>query len=275
MEPTYEIDNPSLSYQTKLDLWATGFGLQMVDNLEPSRYMVELAQKQIEGEIEYQQIYDQITKYHDEIDDSTREADIVSLRIVELLSSNGFKFAPSTLKTIHRELFYGVLSPDIPLGEYRHYNITKKEAILEEDSVVYDDFRTIPDSLAYDFDLESRFNYQGKTLAELADHLKKFMSGIWQIHPFGEGNTRTVTVFMIKYLRYLGFEVDNAPFKQHSRFFRDALVLDNAKPMKKRPEYLSQFFGNILLGNQHDLSLKRMYQEVLSKPIPEKDDLTS
>ena len=97
----------------------------------------------------------------------------------------------------------------------------------------------------------------------MVKHLKKFVSGIWQIHPFGEGNTRTVTVFMIKYLRSLGFEVDNSPFKENARYFRDALVLDNAKLLKKNPEYLDRFFENLLLGGQHELSLKKMYQEVL------------
>ena len=108
----------------------------------------------------------------------------------------------------------------------------------------------------------------------MVKHLKKFVSGIWQIHPFGEGNTRTVTVFMIKYLRSLGFEVDNSPFKEHARYFRDALVLDNAKLLKKNPEYLDRFFENLLLGGQHELSLKKMYQEVLptaSAPKNQKD----
>ena len=236
--------------------------------------MVELAKEQIEGKIEYQQIYDQITKYHEETDDSTKEADIVSLRIVELLSSNAFKFAPTTLKSIHKELFFGVLSQGIPLGEYRHYNITKKEPILEGDSVIYDHYQTISASLTYDFDQESQFDYRGKTPEEMVKHLKKFVSGIWQIHPFGEGNTRTVTVFMIKYLRSLGFEVDNSPFKENARYFRDALVLDNAKLLKKNPEYLDRFFENLLLGGQHELSLKKMYQEVLptaSAPKNQKD----
>ncbi len=265
MESTYEIDNPSLSYQIKLDYWATGFGLQKVDNLEPSPYMLELAKEQIEGKIEYQQIYEQITKYHDEIDDSTKEADIVALRIVELLSSRAFKFAPSTLKMIHAELFQEILSPDYPIGEYRHNNITKKEAILEGDTVIYDDYRTIEASLNYDFDQEKKFNYQGKSSEEIVQHLKEFMSGIWQIHPFREGNTRTVTVFMIKYLRYMGFEVDNTPFQQHARYFRDSLVLDNAKKLKQQPEYLKKFFDNLLLEGRNELSLVKMYQEVLPK----------
>ena len=132
MTPTYEIDNPNLSYQTKLDLWETGFGLQKVDDLEPSPYMRELAEQNSQGKLTYQEVYDQVTVYHQETDDSTREADLVAMRIVELLSSNAFKFAPTTLKLIHRELFFGLLPHGIPLGEYRSYNITKSEAVLME-----------------------------------------------------------------------------------------------------------------------------------------------
>lgn len=270
MDTVYEIDNPSLSYQTRLDLWQTGFGLQKVDGLEPSPYMVSLAEAQIQGKLDYQQVYDQITKYHEETDDSTKEADLVSLRIVELLSSNAFKFAPTTLKAIHKDLFFGVLGQGISLGEYRSYNITKKEAILEGDSVIYDHYQTISASLTYDFEQESLFDYRGKTAEEMVRHLQKFVSGIWQIHPFGEGNTRTTTVFMIKYLRSLGFEVDNTPFKEHARYFRDALVLDNAKLLKKNSAYLNRFFDNLLLGGKHELSLQEMYQEVLSNAAPEK-----
>lgn len=264
MNPTYEIDTLNLSYQTKLELWQTGFGLQQVDGLTPSQYMVDLATEHIEGKIDYQQVYDQISQYHDETDDSSKEADIVSLRIVELLSNSAFKFAPTTLKAIHRELFYEVLPQGVKLGEYRLNNIRKDEPILEGASVIYDDYRTIADSLAYDFNEEKNIDYRQKTREEIVNHIRKFISGIWQIHPFGEGNTRTVTVFMIKYLRSLGFDLDNTPFKNHSRYFRDALVLDNAKLDRYHPEFLERFFENLLLEGQHTLSLKAMYKEVLS-----------
>ena len=255
MTPTYEIDNPNLSYQTKLDLWETGFGLQKVDDLEPSPYMRELAEQNSQGKLTYQEVYDQVTAYHQETDDSTREADLVAMRIVELLSSNAFKFAPTTLKLIHRELFFSLLPHGIPLGEYRSYNITKSEAVLNGDSVIYDDFRTIADSLIYDFQQESQFDYRGKSDIEVVKHIKTFISGIWQIHPFGEGNTRTITVFLIKYLRTMGFQVDNKPFQENAKYFRDALVLDNAKLLQKKTEYLERFFENILLAGQHDLEI--------------------
>ena len=263
MTPTYEIDNPNLPYQTKLDLWETGFGLQKVDDLEPSAYMRELAQEQIEGKLTYEEVYEQITSYHKEVEADTREADIVALRIVELLSSSAFKFAPTTLKAIHRELFYGILPQGVPLGAYRTYNISKKEPILKGDSVIYDDYRTVVDSLVYDFNQESSFHYRGKSSEEIVAQVKKFISGIWQIHPFGEGNTRTVTVFLIKYLRSMGFEVDNEPLQKHAKYFRDALVLDNAKLLYQRPEYLDKFFENLLLGGKHSLSLSEMYEEML------------
>lgn len=262
MEQTYHIDNPNLAYQTKLDLWETGFGLQKVDGLEPSVYMKNLAQEHIKGTIGYQKIYDEISSYHKKTDASTAEADLVALRIVELLSNDAFKFAPTTLKMIHKELFWGLLPQGIPLGEYRPYNISKPEAILGGASVIYDDYRTIAASLNHDFDKEKENDYLSQSRSEQITSLRKFLSGIWQIHPFGEGNTRTVTVFFIKYLRSMGFTITNEPFQRHAKYFRDALVLDNAKLMQRRPEYLSYFFDHLFLQANHQLSEQEMSREV-------------
>lgn len=259
MTPTYNIDSQNLPYQTRLELWETGFGLQQIDGLEPSTYMRSLAKEQIEGRLSYQQVYEEISRYHRETSDVTQEADLVSLRIAELLSSDAFKFAPTSLQMIHKELFVGVLPQGIPVGRYRTYNITKPEPVLNGASVIYDDYRTIEASLNYDFEQERLFDYRGRTLPDMVEHLKAFLSGIWQIHPFGEGNTRTITVFMIKYLRSFGFDVDNTLFQNHARYFRDALVLNNAKLLQKKPEYLTCFFENLLLGCQHQLSLEELY----------------
>lgn len=105
MQSTYNIDNPNLSYEAKRDLWRIGFGLQKVDNLVPSAYMESLAEKQSRGELTYEQVYEDATVYHHTVDASTEEADLVSLRIVELLSRRGFRFSPATLIAIHKELF--------------------------------------------------------------------------------------------------------------------------------------------------------------------------
>lgn len=262
MQPTYNIDDPNLSYEAKRDLWQTGFGLQKVDGLVPSAYMESLAEKQSRGELTYEQVYENVTAYHQDTDASTEEADLVSLRIVELLSRRGFSFSPATLCAIHRELFQDVFGDTIPVGQFRQTNITKNEPVLNGESVVYSDFAMIQATLDYDFNQEKQVAYATMTKEDMVKQIQGFISGIWQIHPFREGNTRTVTVFLIKYLREFGFEIDNTPFQQHAKYFRDALVLDNAKILQKRPEFLTAFFENLLLDGQNDLSLEKMYDEL-------------
>lgn len=136
MQPTYNIDNPNLPYQTKLDLWQTGFGLQQVDGLTPSAYMEELAEKQARGDYSYEQVYEEIIDYHKSTDNSTAEADLVSLRIAELLSRSGFSFSPAALLTIHRELFQDIFDESIPIGQFRQTNISKKETVLNGESTL-------------------------------------------------------------------------------------------------------------------------------------------
>lgn len=143
MQPTYPIDNPNLPYQTKLDLWQTGFGLQKVDGLVPSAYMTELVEKQARSELTYTEVSEEISRYHATVDDSTKEADLVSLRIAELLSRNGFSFSPAMLLKIHKTLFYGIFDLGIPIGQYRKTNISKRESVLNGNSVIYSDYSMI------------------------------------------------------------------------------------------------------------------------------------
>lgn len=211
MTPTYNIDNPSYSYEIKRDLWQTGFGLQRVDGLTPSAYMVELADKQAHGDYSYEQVYEEITAYHATKSASTAEADLVALRIVELLARNGFSFSPAALLSIHKELFQDVFDETIPVGPFRQTNIWKNEPVLQGESVVYSDYPMIQTTLDYDFQQEKAFSYMGLSMEAIVQHIQTFISNIWQIHPFREGNTRTVTVFLIKYLREFGFAIDNKP----------------------------------------------------------------
>ena len=129
-----------------------------------------------------------------------------------------------------------------------------KKDVLNGESVIYADYPMIQATLDYDFQQEKIFRYSGLSKETMVQHIQSFISGIWQIHPFREGNTRTTTVFLIKYLREFGFEVDNTPFQKHAKFFRDALVLDNAKILQKRLEFLTVFFENLLLSGENVLS---------------------
>jgi len=123
--------------------------------------------------------------------------------------------------------------------------------------VVYARWQDIRMTLQYDLDQERQFVYAGLEKNKMVEHVTRFVAGLWEIHPFGEGNTRTTAIFAIKYLRSLGFTVNNDLFEQHSWYFRNALVRANYKNAVKgidySPIYLERFFRNLLLGEQWDL----------------------
>lgn len=149
-------------------------------------------------------------------------------------------------------MFYSVKA-----GEFRTYNITKKEWALDGDTVFYANADLIADTLKYDFENEKSFDYSTLSKEDTIKHITRFVANIWQIHPFGEGNTRTTAVFTIKYLRTLGFEVNNEPFDKHSWYFRNALVRANYTNIKKsiymNTSFLEKFFENLLLGKNNEL----------------------
>lgn len=250
---------------TRADLWQVAIGLQAVDGLKPSRYLIETAQKHIVKDLNIDQVEARISSYYKSAEgrkevEGTEEADIVATRITRLLSEQKFTFSPAMLSSIHRTLFGGVLTH---AGKYRTYNITKKEWVLDGDTVLYAPADSLGETLSYDFGQEKKFSYRDLDKYETISHLAFFVSGIWQIHPFGEGNTRTTAVFTIKYLQSLGFEVDNAPFKLHSWYFRNALVRANyrnlAKGVERTTKYLQQFLRNILFGEKNELKNRYLH----------------
>ncbi|MDR2976052.1 MAG: Fic family protein [Streptococcaceae bacterium] len=251
----YSEESEKQPYQVYLDLWDTSFGLQETDNLTPSSYMRTLAEEQAEGTYGYQEVEQKLDSYYstEKVDKSTEEADYASLRIAEILSNDSFSFSPATLLSYHRRLFSGIETFKYPVGQIRSVNITKAEKVLNGDTVIYADFRDIKETLNWDFEQEKTFSYQGMNKTDMAHHVMNFLSGIWQIHPFREGNTRTTAVFGIKYLRNLGFEIDNTPFKNNAKFFRDALVMANAKRGMATDVYLRKFTENLLLSGKNEL----------------------
>lgn len=242
--------------------WSIATGLQQVDGLTPSAYLYETAKRNIEGEISIEEAKKLIDSYyeskssHTEDDDDTEEADKVSTRITELLSEKSFSFTPNQLLSIHERLFKDVFYK-VKAGKFRDYNITKKEWVLNGDTVLYANADLIKETLKYDFETEKNFDYSKLSKEDAVKHITRFVANIWQIHPFGEGNTRTTAVFTIKYLRSLGFNVNNEPFEKHSWYFRNALVRANYTNMQKgiymNTEYLEKFFRNILLDENNEL----------------------
>lgn len=239
--------------------WNTAIGLQAVDGLSPSQYLIDTAIQNIEGKITMQEAQSLISCYYKEkpkhIDTNrTEEADKVSARIAEILSENAFTFSPNEYIAIHRKLFQGIYKF---AGQIRDYNITKKEWVLDGETVLYGSAFELKAALEYDFSQEKEFSYKGLSMDEIIHHLAVFISRLWQIHIFGEGNTRTTAVFLIKYLRMLGFSADNDIFAENAWYFRNALVRANYTNLKKdvheTTEYLELFLKNLLLDEKNEL----------------------
>lgn len=250
----------------KIEAWQTAIGLQAVDGLNTSAYLLNTAKDHIEGKITIDEVQRRIHSYYEqrttrtEVENETKEADIVSARIAKLLGEKAFQFSPAEWLSIHRRLFEGVFSH---AGQMRQYNITKKEWVLGGNTVTYADWNSIRDTLDYDFATEKQFSYEGLSVDAAVKHLAKFASNIWQIHPFGEGNTRATAVFMIKYMKAFGFRVNNDAFEKNSWYFRNALVRANYTNLQKgvhsTTKFLELFFGNLLLGTDHELKNRFMH----------------
>ena len=238
--------------------WQTGVGLQAVDQLRPSKYLLDTARKNIEGQITLERASELIESYYRESppvhSGRTEEADKVAVRIAQILSEKSFVFSPAQYLAIHRRLFHGIYSH---AGTIRDYNITKKEWVLDGDTVLYGGALELRPTLEYDFEQEKRFSYKGLDMNEVIRHLSCFISRLWQIHVFGEGNTRTTAVFFIKYLRTLGFNVINDTFAEHAWYFRNAMVRANYSDLKRgiheTTEYLELFLRNLLLDEKNEL----------------------
>ena len=249
----------------RADAWRVAIGLQAVDGLKTSEYLQETARRNIEGEITIDEAREMVKQYyitkttHDEDDGDKEEADRVSGNISKLLQTDAFTYSVAGLAAIHRAIFDGVFKH---AGRFRDYDISKKEWVLRGDSVLYGRWQDLRMAVDYDLEQERQFDYSTLDKAQMVEHLAKFVAGIWQIHPFREGNTRTTAVFTIKYLRSQGFKVNNEMFEQHSWYFRNALVRANyrnlAKGISYEPIFLVRFFRNLLLGENNVLKNRYM-----------------
>ena len=240
-------------------VWSTAIGLQAVDGLKPSKYLIDTAIQNIEGNITLKETQKLIDSYYEQKQEApdgerTEEADKVSARIAEILSETAFSFSPNEYISIHRRLFRGIYEH---AGKIRDYNITKKEWILDGATVLHGSASELRATLEYDFSQERDFSYRGLSMDEIIHHLAVFVSRLWQIHIFGEGNTRTTAVFFIKYLRMLGFSAANDIFAANARYFRNALVRANYTNLQKgiheTTEYLEIFLRNLLLNEKNEL----------------------
>lgn len=245
--------------------WHTAIGMQAVDGLKTSDYLVRTAVRNIEGEISFEEANALLQAYYEEhpardAGDRTEEADKVSVRMAALLSERAFSFTPNEYLSIHRKLFAGIYSH---AGCIRDYNITKKEWVLNGATVLYGSATELRATLDYDFSEEKKFSYRNLSMDEMIRHLAIFISRLWQIHVFSEGNTRATAVFFIKYLRTLGFDVTNDTFAENAWYFRNALVRANYNDLKngiyETTAYLEIFLRNLLLNENHPLHNRTMH----------------
>lgn len=250
----------------KANHWKTAIGLQQVDGLKPSEYLIATAKQNIEGEITIEEVKNRLDSYYKQHPNKseaerTEEADKVSARITEILGEQTFTFSPVEYVSIHRRLFHGIYEF---AGKIRDYNITKQEWVLNGETVLYASADGLKATLEYDFEQEKKFSYKGLSNQEIIEHISHFISYLWQIHIFGEGNTRSTAIFLIKYLRKLGFkDVNNQMFADYSWYFRNAFVRANyedlSKGIYKSEVYLHRFLSNLLLNGNYSLKNREMH----------------
>src|SRR5690554_5113795 len=270
-------DEPDKAEKAKA--WRTAIGLQQVDGLKPSDYLIETAREHIEGNITIDEVKKHIDSYYQQHptqsdEDRTDEADKVSARVTEILNEQTFTFSPVEYLSIHRRLFTGIYKF---AGKICDYNITKKEWVLNGETVLYASADSLKETLEYDFEQERKFSYKGLSDQEIIEHIARFISYLWQIHVFGEGNTRATAVFLIKYLRKLGFkEENNDMFAEHSWYFRNALVRANyedlSKGIHKTGKYLIRFLSSLLLEEDYLLKNREMHIQYAETPIDTVND---
>lgn len=255
--------------QEKAHNWQTAIGLQAVDGLRTSEYLLQTARQHIEGDIDIDTAQKLLKSYYQSKtirlpeDNDMEEADKVAANITKILSTRTLAFNANGYIAVHRQVFDGVFKF---AGKIRDYDITKKEWVLRGDTVSYLNHEDLRRALEYDIEQERNFDYGGLQMKGVVKHVVQFVSGLWQIHAFGEGNTRTTAVFAIQYLRSIGFDINNELFARHSWYFRNALVRANYKNLQKGVMYdssfLEHFFGNLLMGEKNELKNRYMVIDV-------------
>jgi len=256
----YEELLPGRDLEKRREYWDIAKGLQKTDNLITSNYLESVISDTTAGKFDTEKAVQKVSEYYkdlsaDDPEKASEEADKVAARIVAFLERESFRFSPVQLKSIHKELFQDMKQYNP--GRYRSYNISKNEEVLGGDSVRYGDYDDIEELLSYDFSEEERRRYSIPFSSSDIENLCRFTLKIWETHPFCEGNTRTVSTFMIKYLRSMGAEINNDPFKTNAKWFRDALVRANYynvdKGIDSDASFLQMFFENILIDAGHKL----------------------
>lgn len=246
----YERASEHTSEAQREHYWAVAIGLQAVDGLQVSRYLRVQSQSYVRGEKSLGEVGALVRAHHaSEKDREHLEADLVSQRIAELLSRGAFHLSTDMLVRIHSYLFQDLDPAVYHPGDFKTERMIKQEEILNGDSVLYADPLTYEMSLNGAFAQEAAQSYGAFSVDEIESFCRT-IAFLWQIHPFYEGNTRTVAVFSELYLNSLGFQVANDPFAEHARYYRDALVraVYRNAPAKIFPDdsFLVSFYEEVI-----------------------------
>ena len=243
--------------------WYTAIGLQRVDGLETSEYLKSVALSNIDGDISLKKAEELINSYYEQNDNHSsdyEEADKVAVNIAKILSEKSFVFTPAQYLDIHKQIFANVYPH---AGKIRTFNISKREWVLDGDTVLYGSASLLKETLEYDFNIEKNFDYSALSKDEFITHISRFISSLWQIHVFSEGNTRTTAVFLIKYLRKFGYDVTNEVFAQNAWYFRNALVRANYTNVEKgifeTTRYIELFLENLLFNGNNELKNRYLH----------------
>lgn len=264
-----------LDEKRKILFWKTAIALQAVEGLETSDELMEIARKNISGEISAKKAVNQSKKI-----DNENHANLVAARMFEILSQvpqvarspNEFSSQKSkskesyrkflsqeTLQDIHRKLFEGISEN---AGEYRKKNIAKREWALDGELLFYPEAKNIANSLEKILSQEREFCFDNLERSEIAKHIANFISELWQIHPFSKYNTQTVAIFFIEYLEHLGFDFSSEALARNPVYFRNSLVrsaYSDGKKIKADTKYFERLLQNILCGAKNKLNYKAIH----------------
>lgn len=259
MDETYEkVTKQYQDYSKSKEYWDVAKGLQAVDNLKTSEYLDVLIDENLSGKKTYEQVEADIKNYyHNNSLESSREseADLSATRISKLLNIPDFRLTKDELRYTHRFIFEGVFPENLKdyVGIFRNKDIRKNEDILNGKSVIYTSHERISDYLDNDLN-EEKERIKNEKINDIK-HLSRFISNIWNIHPFFEGNTRAIAAFILRYLRKNGININNDLFKENSKYFRNALVLssDNETRQVVDYSYLESFLTKLIVDKSHQL----------------------
>ncbi len=250
--------------------WETAIGMQAVDGLLPSKEFITLVTKSLtkssispSGLITLMRVGYYDNGSNEPIDKDTMQADYVSTNIYHFLRKWYYYYPDlctlEAFKEIHERLFRKTHEN---AGEFRRYNISKREWVLSGDTVKYGDCINIKSELEKCFTKAKKCSQMNQT--EMVKYLSELTSSIWQVHPFSEGNTRTTACFMISYiLTVTDFPQIYDTFVDNSLYFRNALVracYENSQyGIKPTTRYLERFYENLLFDKKNKLDNQQLH----------------